>query len=88
MAEVASVIPIFTGNSSFSDLPAGKGVSYPHPPDRYAIASDTRVEPRERLRTLFSRIYCLTMESLIDLLAEGVRSSITNNRMYKTKNMA
>ena len=31
-------------------------MSYPYPPDRYAIARDTRVEQRERLRTLFSRI--------------------------------
>ena len=34
----------------------GRDVSYPYPPDRYAIARDTRLEPRERLRTLFSRI--------------------------------
>ena len=72
MAAVASVIPACTGNSSFSDQPAGRG---------RVLHSTTRplrwlpVKPgttRKQLRTLFSRSFYPTVESLTVPLAECV----------------
>ena len=86
MAEVASVIPIFTGNSSFSDLPAGKGRVLPLP------ARPVRYKPvipgwnqGERLRTLFSRI--LFNSGVVDRFLGGVCEIYHRNRNKQLETM-
>ena len=85
MAEVASVIPVFTGNSSFSDLPAGKGRVLPLPARPVRYCRDTRLEPRERLRTLFSRI--LYNSGVVDRFLGGVCEIYHRNRNKQLETM-
>ena len=63
----------------------GRDVTYPYPPDRYAIARDTRLEPRERLRTLFSRI--LFNSGAVDRFLGGVCEIYHRNRNKQLETM-
>ena len=56
MAVVASVFRFAPAIHHLATSQPGRDVSYAHPPTSTLIASDTRVGPRERLPTLFSRI--------------------------------
>ena len=63
MAEVASVIPIFTGNSSFSDLPAGKGrgPTLTRPTDTLLPVTPGWNQGNDSGH--YFLVFCLTMES-------------------------
>ena len=85
MAAVASVIPACTGNSSFSDQPAGRGRVLPSTTRPLRWMPVTPGTTRKQLRTLFSR------SSLSNSgVADGSFGGVCRNRdmhFWTTKNI-